>query len=84
MSLALNHEVLVIGGESKRKTAHVEVDALDITTRTWRSLPPLPVGRHATQPILHHGHIYLQAGSVTQGGTETSSLIRLPVSSFEK
>ncbi|MGJ8695392.1 MAG: Kelch repeat-containing protein [Verrucomicrobiaceae bacterium] len=79
MSLALGEEVLVIGGESERKKAHSEVEALNVATGEWRDLPALPVGRHATQPILHEGSIYLQAGSVTRGGTETSSMLRLPL-----
>lgn len=79
MSLALGRDVLVIGGESTLKLAHVEVEAFNLATRKWRSLPPMPSGRHASQPILHAGSIYLQAGSTTQGGTETNSLIRVPV-----
>ena len=82
-SLALNNESLVIGGESNRKEAHIEVDALDLTTGTWRALSPLPGGRHATQPILYKGHIYLQAGSVTRGGNETNTMIRVPIAALE-
>ncbi|MFC7339157.1 Kelch repeat-containing protein [Haloferula chungangensis] len=77
-SLALGNESLVIGGESARKEAHIEVDALDPKTGNWRSLPALPGGRHATQPILYKGRIYLQAGSVTRGGTETNTMLRIP------
>lgn len=83
MSVALGNEVLVIGGESDRREAHKEVDALDVHTREWRSLPPMDVGRHASQPILHEGAIYLQAGSVTRGGTETDTMIRLGLSGVE-
>ena len=79
MSLTIDGEALVIGGESARKEAHVEVEALNLKKGTWRSLPSLSIGRHATQPVLHDGAIYLHAGSATRGGTETSSLIRLPL-----
>lgn len=83
MSLAVGEEVLVIGGESKRKKAHVEVEALNLKTLTWRTLPAMPLGRHATQPISHQGAIYLQAGSITRGGTETREMIRLEFPPFE-
>lgn len=75
-ALAVGGKVVVLGGESARKEAHSEVEALDLASETWERWPPLPGGRHATQPILHQGHLYLQAGSVTRGGSETASLIR--------
>ena len=77
MSLAVGDEVIVIGGESERKKAHVEVEAFNLETLTWRTLPAMPLGRHATQPIWHEGKIYLQAGSITRGGTETREMIQL-------
>jgi hypothetical protein len=83
MSLGLEDEVLVIGGESHRKEAHVEVEALNVHSGSWRSLPPLFHGRHASQPVLFGDHLYLQAGSVTRGGTETDSLIRIPKADIE-
>lgn len=78
-ALEVGGKIVIIGGESERKEAHSEVEALDLASARWVSWPPLPGGRHATQPILHQGAIYLQAGSVTRGGTETASLIRCPV-----
>lgn len=72
-SLTLGEEVLVIGGESSEKRAHDKMDALDLNAGVWRRLPPLLQGRHASQPVLHEGRIYLPAGSVTRGGTETDS-----------
>lgn len=72
-SLTLGEEILVIGGESAQKLAHSAVDALDVKTGVWRSLPPLLQGRHASQPVLHDGRIYLPSGSITRGGTETDS-----------
>jgi hypothetical protein len=73
-SLAVDSETLVIGGESARKQAHAEVEVLNLSTETWRSLTSLSGGRHATQPVWHKGAIYLQAGSVTRAGTETNSM----------
>ena len=78
-SLLVNGKVVVIGGESGRKEAHVEVEALDLESEAWSPWVDLPQGRHATQPILSDGRIYLQAGSVTRGGTETRSLVSCPV-----
>jgi N-acetylneuraminic acid mutarotase len=78
-SLALGNEVLVIGGESKRPEAHTEVHALDVSTWKWRELPSLPRGLHGTQPLWHEGTIYLQAGSVTRGGTETEEMTRFRI-----
>lgn len=75
-ALAVAGQVVVIGGESERREAHREVEVFDPMEKAWRAWPLLPEGRHATQPILHQGKIYLQAGSVTRGGTETDSLIR--------
>ena len=83
MSLALGDEVLVIGGESARDKAHIEVEALNLKSLAWRTLSPLPLGRHATQPIFHEGAIYLQAGSITRGGTETREMIRFQVPESE-
>ncbi len=76
MAAAIDGRVVVIGGESARKQAHVEVEALDLGRGVWAAWPPLDGGRHATQAVLHDGSIYLQAGSVTRGGTETDSLTR--------
>ena len=76
MSLGLNKEVLVIGGESDRPQAHREVSAFNPKTQQWRELTSLAVGRHASQPVLFDGAIYIQAGSVTRGGTETNTLLR--------
>lgn len=81
MSAVIGKEVWVIGGESARDDAHPEVEILDIVSKKWRNGPFLDVGRHATQPIFHKGDLYLGAGSVTRGGTETTSLLQLSISS---
>lgn len=77
MSLALGNDVYVIGGESGRRQAHTEVQILNMAKRSWADGISLDVGRHATQPILYQGKLYLAAGSVTRGGTETNSLLQL-------
>lgn len=66
--------LIVLGGESGRQTlAHAEVEALDPATGRWRALPPLAMGRHATQVVEHEGRIYLASGSRTQGATEVDT-----------
>ena len=77
-ALEIDGQVVVIGGESARPEAHTEVEVLDVEKGTWESWAHLPQGRHATQPILHEGRVYLQAGSVRRGGKETNSLIACP------
>lgn len=73
-TVALNGEIVVIGGESAaQQPAHAEVEALDPATGRWRALAPLNTGRHATQAVLHEGKLYLAAGSSTRGATEINS-----------
>ena len=74
-SLSIGDEYLVISGESgARKPANSEVEALDPSKGTLRSLPPLAMRRHESQPILFEGrHASLPADLITRGGTETDS-----------
>jgi N-acetylneuraminic acid mutarotase len=73
-AVALNGEIVVIGGESgERQSAHADVEALDPASGRWRSLAPLDEGRHATQAVLHEGKVYVAAGSRTRGATEINS-----------
>lgn len=71
--------VVAIGGKSARKTAHTQVEALKLEKQTRSESPSLFQGRYATQPVVHHGVLYLQVGSVTQRGTETRTMISLPL-----
>jgi large repetitive protein len=69
-NVVLGNEVVVIGGESgTQSVAHNQVQALNVTTNTWRSLPSLVTGRHGTQATLCNGSIYIAAGSGNQGGS---------------
>ncbi len=65
--------LIVLGGESGQPLAHDSVEALDPATGRWTVLPPLAMGRHATQAVLHDGRIYLASGSRTRGATEVDS-----------
>ena len=70
-SATIAHEdrVIIMGGESGTQvTAHSEVEALDVSTGKWSSLPPMLQGRHGTQAILHRGKVYLAGGSSDRGG----------------
>ncbi|TCJ12682.1 choice-of-anchor D domain-containing protein [Flaviaesturariibacter flavus] len=69
-NVVLGNEVIVIGGESAAQTAaHVQTEALDVTTGTWRRLADLQQGRHGTQAIASNGGIYTAAGPGNRGGT---------------
>lgn len=69
MGLYYKKEILVIGGESvKQKKAHAEVEALNLKTLTWRSLPMLQRGRHGTGACVHNNEIYIASGSGNRGG----------------
>ncbi len=67
----LGGELLVIGGERNGGAANNEVEALNLSTQTWRTLSPLNQGRHGTQAIINNGAVYVAAGSPIQGGGST-------------
>lgn len=63
------NNVVIIGGESgSQQTAHNEVESLDLSTGTWKSLPILNRGRHGTQAINVGDMIVVGAGSGDRGG----------------
>jgi len=68
-TLLLGKEILVLGGESFNQVpAHAEVEALHTRYETWRTLPPLPQGRHGTGAILMGQTIYTASGCGKRGG----------------
>ena len=69
-------DIFFLGGESNTQTAaHSEVEALDTSTNSWRTLSPLNQGRHGTQAVVEGAKIYIAAGSgETGGGPELTSL----------
>ncbi|MFP4091516.1 MAG: Kelch repeat-containing protein [Cyclobacteriaceae bacterium] len=68
-SVVLDDQLIVIGGESgSMEGAHPEVEALNLSSGEWTSLPTLLQGRHGTQAIVHDGKIYIAAGSANRGG----------------
>jgi len=73
-TVVLDGRLLVIGGESGAQAiAHSEVEAYDPSTGSWTTLPPLQVGRHGAQAIVHGDAIYIAAGSSIRGAREINS-----------
>ena len=67
--LVIEDELIVFGGESfTQEKAHSEVEALNVITKKWRSLPALPVGRHGTGIIKYKDNLYTSSGSGNRGG----------------
>ncbi|WP_420066303.1 kelch repeat-containing protein [Pseudomonas amygdali] len=57
-------KLIVLGGESDRQvSAHSEVEALDLKSGTWETLPAMPVARHGTQAVLDGSGLHIVAGS---------------------
>ena len=75
-SIIKNGKLVVIGGESaSQKTAHNQVEVLNLSTNKWELSAQLKRGRHGTQAILYKNKIYTTAGSGNRGGKpELSSL----------
>ena len=61
--------LIVIGGESAaQKTAHNDIDVLELESGNWISGKKLVRGRHGTQAIIYKNTIYIAAGSGNRGG----------------
>lgn len=68
-NFAWGNEVVVLGGESGTQVpAHAEMEALNVRTNTWRSLPPMIEGRHGTGVLIYRGAVYVASGSGNRGG----------------
>jgi N-acetylneuraminic acid mutarotase len=84
-AITVDDEVIVIGGESGSQVpAHSEVEALNLETGSWRSLPELQRGRHGTQVLLSEGDLYIAAGCGNRGGSpELDSFERYELGGFQ-
>ena len=60
-------EIYVMGGESSQFQSHVEVEVLNPITNTWRTNPPMNLGRHGIQAVVNANSIYVIAGSKLRG-----------------
>lgn len=68
-TLLLGDDILVFGGESfTQEPAHSEVEALNVNSHTWKTLPPLPQGRHGTGAVFFKNQIYTASGCGNRGG----------------
>ncbi|TLU98678.1 Kelch repeat-containing protein [Dyadobacter sediminis] len=68
-NVVLGSELIVIGGESSQPDAHIETEALNISTNAWRKLANLKQARHGTQAIESNNGIYIATGAGKQGGS---------------
>ncbi|MEL7163380.1 MAG: galactose oxidase, partial [Bacteroidota bacterium] len=69
-AIALEDDILVIGGESKDQLlAHNEVEALAVTTGKWRALDTLSKGRHGTGVVRFQGQLIMASGCGHHGGS---------------
>jgi len=69
-AMLFNDEIWVVGGESPTiEKAHAEVEALDLNTYKWRTLPNLVQGRHGTGLVLFEDEIYIASGCGNRGGS---------------
>ena len=64
----LGNELIVIGGESAQPTAHIETEALNVQTNTWRRVADMQQKRHGTQAIKSNNGLYIAAGAGMKGG----------------
>ncbi|MEZ5277925.1 MAG: kelch repeat-containing protein [Opitutaceae bacterium] len=77
-AIAIGHDLIVAGGESDRPEAHREVEALDVRTGLWRSLPSLVQARHGSGLVFHQGSLFIASGSGARGGRpELTTMERL-------
>jgi len=68
-ALGFQNEVIVYGGESiTQKVAHSEVEALNVNTENWRTLPSLKRGRHGTGVYFFMDKFYMASGCGNRGG----------------
>ena len=70
MTTFFHNEILLIGGESiYQNQAHNEVDALNVATHQWRSLPGLVTGRHGSGIVVFENALYIASGCGNRGGS---------------
>src|SRR5260370_25293738 len=73
-------EFYILGGETLNGSlatppnVYNRVDIYNPTTNTWRLGPVLPTGRHGIFPLFQSGRIYVAAGGVQAGGSQSAVL----------
>ncbi len=78
-SVIFGDVLIVMNGESSIQTpAHNEVEALNLKTGQWKSLPKMQQGRHGTGVVKHKKYLYVVSGSGNRGGgPELSEMERM-------
>lgn len=78
----LGGEFYVVGGETLTDPGATadgvfdRVDVYDPVANTWRLDAPMPTARHGIFPLEHGGKIYVAAGGVKFGGSQSTVLER--------
>ena len=69
MTVVVDNEVVVIGGESLASSAaHRTVESFDVQTGGWRELQSLLTGRHSGGAAVVDGNIHVVSGNGRRGG----------------
>ncbi|MER2491773.1 Kelch repeat-containing protein [Catenovulum sediminis] len=69
-TLVVGDNLIVLGGESDRPgVAHNEIEAYNIKSEQWRTLPNMLQGRHGSGAILYDNAIWTCCGSGNRGGS---------------
>jgi hypothetical protein len=63
---------MVLGGEMPPTGTNPENEAFDPKANAWRTLAPMPAGRHATAAAVLGDGVYLAAGSLRPGSGQVT------------
>ena len=73
VSVGYDQHVIVAGGEINTSNDALDVvEAYDVASDTWQSLPSMTVGRHGGGGAIIGSKFYVMSGSVTIGGSPSS------------
>lgn len=73
MTVAYDDYVIVAGGEINTSNDALQVvEAYDVESDSWQTLPPMTVGRHGGGGGLLDSRFYAMSGSTTIGGSPSS------------
>ncbi len=63
----------MLGGEfPPQNRTFNENEGFDVKSGTWRTLAPLPPGRHATAAVTDGNNVYIAGGSLKPGSGEVT------------
>ena len=69
MVVGVDGHAVVIGGEADQFDAFDTVEAFNVATGEWATLPPLKIGRHGSGAVADSNYIYVSSGNITQGAS---------------